>query len=59
MRNYKRYYVVHTECEWCGQHTRGRIYPTNPTSVICGSCNKEIVRLPSDEDLRIGDDVYK
>ena len=51
--------MFHIECDWCGQHTRGRIYPTNPTSVICGSCTKEIVRLPSYDDRRIGDDVYK
>jgi len=29
-------------CDFCGRHTRGEVYPNEPDSVKCTSCNMEL-----------------
>ena len=29
-------------CDFCGRHTRGVVYPNEPDSVKCTSCNMEL-----------------
>lgn len=51
-KDYQRHYEDFVECEWCGQLTRGRIYPAQPTAVQCGGCKKVIVNVPTGKDSK-------
>ena len=46
MSEYKRYYKDFVSCDFCGQLTRGRVYPEKAHAVFCGACNKVIVNVP-------------
>jgi len=48
-KEWKAHYQAYVECDFCGQQTKGRIYPDAPTRVRCGSCDRIIasaVTLP-------------
>lgn len=45
-RDYERHYDKFVDCDFCGQATKGRIYPDRPTAVHCGACNRVIVNRP-------------
>lgn len=48
-QGWKPHYGSYVECDFCGQLTKGRIYPDAPTKVKCGACNRTIasaVTLP-------------
>ena len=40
--NYRPWYTVLVPCDFCGQHTRGRVYD-GANQVVCGSCNTVLV----------------
>ncbi len=37
--NYRRFYKSHVQCDFCGQLTRGRLFPSERV-VRCGSCDR-------------------
>jgi hypothetical protein len=45
MKPYIRYYPRHIECDFCGQMTRGRIWRSDPSKVVCGSCHSELLPI--------------
>ena len=47
---FERHYDKFIDCDFCGQATRGRVYPDKPTAVYCGACNKVIVNRPVKEN---------
>ena len=46
MADYMPYWREAKPCDFCGQHTRGRIYEDEPDVVWCGSCRKPLVGNP-------------
>ena len=50
LTDYARHYDDFVDCDFCGQATRGRVYPQTPTAVHCGSCGRIIVNYPSGSD---------
>lgn len=40
--NYRPWYTDLVPCDFCGQHTRGRVYD-GANQVVCGSCNTVLV----------------
>lgn len=54
--NFERYYIDFIECDFCGQSTRGRVYP-HSLSVLCGACHKPLMEL-SDENKEEDDKVW-
>lgn len=48
-QEYERHYNEFVECDFCGQATRGRVYPERPIAVHCGACNRIIVNRPMRE----------
>ena len=53
---YERYYIDFIECDFCGQSTRGRVYP-HSLEVLCGSCHKPLLEL-SDENKEEDDQAW-
>lgn len=46
---WRHHYNYYIECDFCGQHTRGRVYESAKTKVRCGACDRIIasaVTLP-------------
>jgi hypothetical protein len=46
---WRHHYNYYVECDFCGQHTRGRVYESAKTKVRCGACDRIIasaVTLP-------------
>lgn len=37
--SYRRFYKSHVQCDFCGQLTRGRLFPSERV-VRCGSCGR-------------------
>ena len=54
--NFKRYYIDFIECDFCGQSTRGRVYP-HSLSGLCGACHKPLLES-SDENKEEDDKVW-
>lgn len=50
--NFSPHYSEHVECDWCGQHTRGRVYEHKPDVVVCGSCGGLLLELPRDDGVK-------
>lgn len=53
---YERYYIDFIECDFCGQSTKGRVYPHSLT-VVCGSCHKPLKEVPHEEDDKVWDEL--
>ena len=45
---YVRFYEEHIECDFCGQHTRGRVYD-GTQCVVCGSCGHTLIEVVTPE----------
>jgi len=48
-KEFKRHYDNYVDCDFCGQATRGRVYPDRPTAVHCGACDRVIVNRPASD----------
>jgi NAD-dependent dihydropyrimidine dehydrogenase PreA subunit len=42
--SFVRFYEEHIECDFCGQHTRGRVYD-GTQCVLCGSCGHTLIEV--------------
>jgi|TARA_R110001606_G_C15019823_1_gene609611 hypothetical protein len=44
-----RFYKDFIECDFCGQHTKGRVYEDSQ-EIVCGSCNSVLFEFKDEED---------
>lgn len=42
--SFVRFYEEHIECDFCGEHTRGRVYD-GTQCVLCGSCGHTLIEV--------------
>ena len=42
--SFVRFYEEYIECDFCGQHTRGRVYD-GTQCVLCGSCGHTLIEV--------------
>ncbi len=47
---YVRFYKDFIECDFCGEHTRGRVYEGSQ-EIVCGACNATLWEFEDDVAL--------
>ena len=45
---FDRYYIDFISCDFCGQPTRGRVYP-HSLEVLCGACHAPLLELSNEK----------